>query len=363
MQQAAIDLGTVKFSSTETVLAEWLGMCASVFRFGSGVKALRIRNALGSILLLPFQGQQIWDAEFLGRRLTMKTMFDEPVETGEYLRNYGAFFLHCGLLAMGNPGPQDRHALHGELPNAKFQDAQLIIGTDGDGPYMGLAGRCERKEAFTTHYEAEPRVTLHQGHSFVDMGLSVWNRFHRPMSLMYLAHINFRPIDGGRIHDTVPDDPRYIRLRTTVPEFFTQTEAHKHMIAEIGADLARHRDIAKGRPIDPELVMGLDFRQGSDGLAHTLMEHPDGTSDFVSHRPADLPRAVRWMTRTEDQDAIGIVLPSTAEADGFAAEQAKGNVKWLEFGEEWRFHMRFGALDGPGTAALKHRIADIRAGF
>ena len=35
-------------------------------------------NGLGSITVLPFQGQQIWDAEMLGRSLKMKSMFTEP---------------------------------------------------------------------------------------------------------------------------------------------------------------------------------------------------------------------------------------------------------------------------------------------
>jgi Domain of unknown function (DUF4432) len=351
-----IDLNAVDFGAAETTLVTAGAMTASVFKYRSGVKALRIRNARGSILLLPYHGQQIWDAEFLGRRLTMKTMFDEPADTPNYLDNYGAFFLHCGMTAMGNPGPGDTHPLHGEIPNAKFQTAQLIVGRDDAGPYMALTGGYEHRMSFTWHYLATPIVKLGANDSFVDLSLTVRNLFHRPMSLMYLAHINFRPADGGSLIDAVPNDPKSIRLRTTLPDIFKPSQAFTDMIAEMSADISRHRRIIKGRAIDPELVMGMDFAGDANGEAHTLMEHTDGTGDFVTHRPSELPRAVRWMTRTEDQDAIGIVLPSTAEANGFKIENERGNVKFLQFGESWSCTMRFGALDQAATKALKAKI-------
>ena len=50
-------------------------------------------------------------------------------------------------------------------------------------------------------------------------------------------------------------------------------------------------------------------------------------------RPAELPVGVRWICRTADQDALGMILPATAEPEGYHAEQAKGNIKTLPAGE------------------------------
>jgi hypothetical protein len=75
----AMNLNALRFESGETVIAETEGLIASVFRYASGVAALRIRNRIGEIVALPFQGQQIADANFHGRRLTMRSMFDQPV--------------------------------------------------------------------------------------------------------------------------------------------------------------------------------------------------------------------------------------------------------------------------------------------
>jgi hypothetical protein len=67
-----IDLQPELFGPAETVLARFAGLSASVFRYPSGVAALRLANELGRISTLPYQGQQIWEAEFLGRPLTMR---------------------------------------------------------------------------------------------------------------------------------------------------------------------------------------------------------------------------------------------------------------------------------------------------
>ena len=42
---------------------------------------------------------------------------------------------------------------------------------------------------------------------------------------------------------------------------------------------------------------------------------------------------MRWISRTPDQDCLGIVLPATAEPEGYSAEKAKGNVKVLGPGD------------------------------
>ena len=109
-----IELRPQYFDSMERPFAASGVLTATTFRYASGVDAVRIRNGAGSIVVLPFQGQQIWSAEFGGRELTMKSPFAEPVSTREYLRTYGGFLLHCGFNAMGVPAEGDTHPLHGE---------------------------------------------------------------------------------------------------------------------------------------------------------------------------------------------------------------------------------------------------------
>ena len=70
IMQSTINLNLVGFSRSETVLVQHGEIKVSAFRYASGVAALRIINRVGEIIMLPFHGQQIWDAHFYGRRLT-----------------------------------------------------------------------------------------------------------------------------------------------------------------------------------------------------------------------------------------------------------------------------------------------------
>ena len=87
---------------------------------------------------------------------------------------------------------------------------------------------------------------------------------------------------------------------------------------------------------------------------------PDGSADFISHRPSELPRAIRWLTRNGDEDALGLVLPATSEVDGKTAERKKGNIQTLAGGAHWRAHLRFGALSATDAAAMVGAIAAVR---
>jgi hypothetical protein len=357
MSATIIELRPEHFAESERPLVTHGEMTASTFRYGTGVAGLRIRNSAGHIDLLPFQGQQIWDAVFHGRSLTMGSMFPEPRPTTDYLSTYGAFFIHCGMTAMGNPGEGDTHPLHGEIPNAPFT-ARLLVGDEGGKPFMRLTGEYRHTVAFASNYLATPAVTFRAGETRIGAELVVRNLMRKPMELMYLAHINFRPVDGSMVVDAVPDDLGHINVRTAVPSNMTQSEDHRRLLADVLADPAVHRTI--GRRIDPELVMTLTYPADASGWAETMQVHPDGGADFVRHRPDQLPKGVRWTTRTGDQEAIGIVLPATAEPDGYTAEKAKGNVLMLPPGAEWRCTMEFGALDADGAKAMRKRIAAVK---
>ena len=349
------------FGPQEVLFATAGELTASAFAYPSGVAAIRIRNSLGELVVLPFRGQQIWDARFLGRRLTMGSMFDEPVATDDYLANYGAFFIHCGVTAMGNPGPEDRHPLHGELPNARYQSAALECGTDGEGrTFMAVTGTYTHRVAFSAGYVATPRVALSAGSSVIDAELSVRNLRASPLELMYLAHVNFRPVDGGRIVDGVPDDADYIAVRTDFPPNFKVSSDHRAFVAAVKRSPALHREIVAGRRIDPELVLVLSTGDRTDGLVRALQLHPDGTSDFIAYSARELPVAVRWMTRTGDEDALGLLLPATAWPNGFAAARAAGELVAVSPGGTWRCALRFGALDPDATRATMPAIAGQR---
>ena len=176
MPEMHLHLQPYFFSEKERLLLETRSLSASTFRYDSGVAGLRLRNNQGELILLPFQGQQIWSAQFNGRELTMVSMFDQPYPTQNYLHTYGGFLIHCGATRMGVPGPQDDHPLHGELPNAPYQKAWVVVGEDEGGEYIGLSGQYHYTVAFAHNYVAEPLVKLYEGSTLCHVSLAVHNR-------------------------------------------------------------------------------------------------------------------------------------------------------------------------------------------
>ncbi|MBL8094927.1 MAG: DUF4432 family protein [Anaerolineales bacterium] len=345
------------FTERERTLIESGPLRASVFRFDSGVCAVRLSNGAGQLVMLPFQGQQIWSAEFLGRDLTMRSMFTEPHATRNYLETYGGFLIHCGATAMGVPTATDDHPLHGELPNAPYQHATLVLGEDAKGQYIGLGGRYQHTVAFSHNYSAEPFVKLRAGATVLEVTLTVANLKRSEMELMYLAHANFRPVNDGRLSYSAPADPGHVRVRTSIPSHIRVKPGYAEFLARLAQSPADHHMLAPGLAFDPEVVFFIDYRTDPAGWAHTLQVHPDGSADVVRHRPDQLRKGVRWICRTADQDAIGIILPATAEPEGYSAEKAKGNLLVLPPGGVWTCNMEMGALN-PAEAAEESALIE-----
>ncbi len=356
-RETIIGLRPEFFGPKERTFIEHGELSASLFRYDSGVEAVRLRNARGQLVLLPFQGQQIWDARFDERVLTMRSMFPEPRATREYLGTYGAFLLHCGATAMGNPSPEDTHPLHGELPNAPYREAWAAVGTDAKGPYLAVGGEYRHTVAFACDYTARPRVTLRAGQAVVPIAMEIHNRRKSAMELMYLAHVNFRPLDGGRLVSPAPATPEGMRVRTLVPANLTPPPGYREFLSQLASDPARHLVLEPGLGFDPEVVFFLTCAPDPAGWVRSLMVHPDGWASYIGYAADTFDHAVRWISRTPDQDCLGLVLPATAEPDGYLAEKKKGNVKVLAAGQSVRFELEAGLLTPEEASAMEREIA------
>jgi len=347
------------FSEREKSLVEYGPLSAATFRFESGVCGLRLENELGQLVLLPFQGQQIWSAAFHGRNLTMKSMFTEPRPTRQYLETYGGFLIHCGATAMGVPSIEDTHPLHGELPNAPYQRAFLVVGQDEKGPYIGLGGEYQHTVAFNYNYVARPLVKLYAASTLFGATMTITNLKNSGMELMYMAHVNFRPVDNGRLVYSAPCAPQHVRVRTSIPSHIRPRPGYVEFIEELGRHPEKHNLLAPDLIFDPEVVFSIDYVADEDGWAHSMQVHPDGSADYIRHRPAQLDKGIRWISRTADQDALGIVLPATAEPEGYLAEKAKGNIKDLPAKGEFRCEMEMGALTPAEAQPMEEKVLEL----
>lgn len=359
MMETRIPLHKSFFSTEERVFVENDDFKVTLFRFPLGVEAVRMQNRRGAIVMLPFQGQQIWSANFGGRELTMLSMFDQPRPTQTYLQTYGAFFIHCGVTAVGAPSADDDHPLHGELPNAPYHEAYLELNEDETGRYVALGGLYRHIVAFKHRFRAEPLVKLYADSSVMSVGLRVTNEKRSTMDLMYLAHANFRPVDHARLVYSAKYDAAHVRVRREIPSHIAPPPGYAELLQELAHNPAAHHVMTPGKRYDPEAVFAIDYLADAQGWCHTLQVLPDGTSDYIAHRHSEAPRVNRWLCRTPDQDGLGIAFPSTCGVLGYTAEKAAGHVLSLEAGSTWSIAMKSGALDAAATRSLMTQIDQI----
>jgi len=370
-----IHLTPAMFTAVDTPLLSSGSLRATTFRWPSGVCGLRVENELGSLTLLPFQGQQIWSAEFgagthaseksgaqqeaARRNITMKSMFDMPRATQTYLENYGGFLIHCGFTAMGIPTAEDSHPVHGELPNAPYRSATIVLGEDERGTYIGLTGEYHHTVAFSYNYVAQPITKLYSGSSRFVTRFSATNLKKTPMDYMYMAHVNFRPIDNGRLVYSAPSTTDHVKLRESIPSHITPTPEYIKFMGELRDNPARHHTLSPDMAFDPEIVFNVDYLADKDGWAHTMQIHSDGSADYIAHQREQLNVGVRWICRTPDQDALGMVLPATAGPEGYSTEKAKGLVRSLAGGETFNCEMEMGVLTADEVKKVEKTIDSI----
>ena len=338
------------FTEKEFVFLDEGGRKVTFFRYSTGVEAIKVENRKGYFIILPFQGQQIWRASFLGHDLVMRTKFEEPVPTKEYLQTYGGFLLHCGISAFGSPGQGDKHPQHGETPNALYRKAYL----DYEEAYIAVGGYLDYDISFVRNYTFHPECRLYDDDTVLKLYIELENRRRTPMEYMYLCHINFRPIDGARLMYSAPYDREHIKVHKIVSDALPREHAaalSAYMDA-VEADPSLHHQIGgPGQIYDPEICFTVTYEGDEHRRAYTLQRAEDGAC-YVSHPVDVLPYGIRWMSRTGDEDSCGMVLPATAEHFGYTYAKEQGQIKVLGGGETLSFVVEAGYLDEDRTQAL-----------
>ena len=85
---------------------------------------------------------------------------------------------------------------------------------------------------------------------------------------------------------------------------------------------------AEGQSYDPEICFRLKYKGDENNRAYTMQYTNDG-AEFVNHPVDALPDAIRWISRTLNEDSMGMVLPCTAEHLGYTHAKNNGQIKIL----------------------------------
>jgi hypothetical protein len=222
-----IPLYRAVFGEQEKILLQCPAFKVSAWTYASGVLALSLENSRGKLVVLPYQGQMIWSAEFDGCNLTMNNLFEQPRPSPTVIDTYGCFMFHSGLLRNGCPTPDDTHALHGEMPCAPLDTAWLEVGEG----FLRLGGSYQYAKGFGDRYLACPSVTLRADSALFDIAMDVTNLAAKPMDLMYMAHMNYAFVTGARFVE--PLGVQRLRLRTSVPDHVKPTPAWSAYMARL----------------------------------------------------------------------------------------------------------------------------------
>jgi hypothetical protein len=349
------------FAEAPRILADAGDMRLTTERLANGIAVLRVDTGRLRLEVLPFRGQQIWQAWVDGQPMGMRGMTESPRAGEMLLESFGAFVYHCGLLGIAAPGPEDDHPLHGELPLARMDAAYIDIEAAPGGTRATIGGSFDYAKAFRAHYRWSPRIGVRAGSSAFEVTARIDNLMASPMPFMYLAHPNFRPVDEAELVYSARYGPDHVRVRTSVPAHLGDKPGYREQLASLEKDPSRHHRLRAGLSFDPEVVFEIDYLADADGYAHSLQVHPDGRSDWIAHRPADCPVAIRWLSRTPEQDCIALAEPATSGLTGFTEELRRGHVPVLAPRARWETTFRIGRLDQAETAA-KRRDIEILAG-
>lgn len=333
---------------------------AAAYTYASGVCALEVSNARCTYVLLPFNGQQVWRYQVDGEEMTMKSMFQEPEDTRDFEASYGAFLIHCGLTAMGNPSDEDPHPLHGELPLAHYQSAWVEWGEDEEGEFIRTGGEFLYRNALETSYAYSPSIRLNAGSAMLKARDTIENKRSQPFPFMYMSHVNWRPFDGSRFVYGAPTDREHIEVfREDWGDAISKEDAKRldDYTLKLMEDPAIADIINRDTQIyDPELCLCIQYVPDEDGWAHSMQLRPDGKACYVAFDTAYLKTGVRWMARTGEEDACGFCLPNTGNHKGRAYAIANDLRKVLAPHEKIELGYNISVLD-PGEA--QKRAAEI----
>jgi hypothetical protein len=331
------------FAEKERELLRTSSYSASLFRYRSGVEALRVAAGRGALVWLPYLGQQIWDWSVDGKSLKFEGFVEEPAYRRNFLQNYGAFIIHCGMTAMGNPGPKDTHLHHGELPVARFDEAWIELCREGEREELSLCGRIHWHVPFVAEYVFAPSLRLSSDGLSMSVEARLENPSPAPLDYMYLAHINFPFTGAERLSSTTPFDAEHICVRDEgIPGMGARPEGVKR--------------IEQSASYEPELVAILDDRGSAEGVSGSILHYTDGTSRWARQETAGLDHHVIWMTHAPGRGACGFHLPSTAGLRGLEAEKALGNVKRLAPGESVTLRYACGYCDRAADAPVEGAV-------
>lgn len=336
MESGIINLQRDYFTESRKEIFRSEKILINLFCYSSGVEAIEVKNPRGSMVILPYMGQMIWDLEFDGIDLKMKNMFSQPKKVANVVDTYGCFAFHSGLLRNGCPGPEDDYELHGEMPCADMDRVWVEITNRG----IKICGETEYVKGFGHHYLARPTVEMFNDETFIEISMNIKNLSGSEMPLQYMCHTNYAYEENAIMKQNIPDS--VFKLRETIPDHVKPTEKWLQYNERLLSGEERITKLNQPDMYDPEIVFFADELDRYQSEAEFEMMLAGGNVFFTRFSTAELNYATRWILHNSDQQVGAFVLPATCRPEGFMAAKESGTLIMLKAGEEKFFTVATG---------------------
>ena len=243
-----------------------------------------------------------------------------------------------------------RHSIHGRVANLPARLAGYGERWDGDECTLWCEGVVSQATVFGENLQLTRRIEVKAGTNEIELHDSVVNRGFYRTPHMYMYHVNVG-------HPVVAEGSRYLAPITDVvwaahagPDYRKQKVPLSHHAgaaaefprAGLAARACRRHDTARRRSPSSTIALGIGFE--------------------VVSRKDQFPCMLEWQNMQAGLYVLGME-PSTHHVLGHEAARERGELIWLEHGEERRYDVTFRVLAGKrryrrgGEAHRRHREA------
>ena len=330
---------------------------------GRGVRVLEFRTGSGFAFdVLVNRSFDVGRCEHGGRPLSWQSAagvvapwYYEPDGWGWFRAWGGGMVVTCGLDHTLGPAEDTaehfnqphimttvRYGLHGRVGGLPARLAGYGERWDGDECVLWAEGEVLQSAVFGEQLELRRRIEARVGESRFTIHDVVDNAGHTRASHMFLYHCNvgFPVVDASS--------------ELLVPSRRTTTDY--------------------GVPVEGYATMSAPVRDATEAcFEHDLIAEPEGTVPvalvnralalgvYQVFRVAQLPFHTVWRMMGEGTYALGME-PSTNRDAGRWDARERGELQWLEPGEERRYDLEIGALDGEAAIGeFEGRVSRLAA--
>lgn len=278
-----------------------------------------------------------------------------------WLRSFSGLNVTCGLdhILFMDDDPADHYfygprkivssSIHGRVANIPGQLLGYGEAWDGDECTLWCEGLVRQSVVFGEDLHLIRRIEAKVGESVFILKDRVVNHGFYRTPHMFLYHINIG-------HPVLDEGARYI-----APIRHTIWAAHAKELRKQGVG---HRDLSEPKHNFHEQVFEHAMAADSAGQIPVAIVNPGfdggrGLGLLVEVNRSEFPFMFEWQNFQEGQYAIAIE-PSTNHVLGKPFAKERGELIWLEHGEQRSYTTRFQVLgDGDDIAAAEARIAAI----